>query len=421
MPTNETTEVKLAWTPPERPEWVNRANEEGAYYSLKSMIPLRAEELIETAKIKTGLSDFGNGSWREPLEIICNAADEEAELHMMGRIMLRTELLLALEGRLQIEEIYKQHPEIEDEVIEKPLFIIGQGRSGTSVLYNTLNQDPANGALLTWEAMMPCPPPEEASYESDPRIEYIDKLAMQRTRVVPEFAAVHEHGGHMPCECIEMMIFSFTSIWYMTLAQMPSYAAYLAAADWNEAYSYHKRTLKVLQWKKPRRWLLKSPVHLHHLPNLLNIYPDACLIWPHRDPVRTLASSINTTKLSNYSSSDNHDISNFEQFTTPEFIKLILEAPIDLLDSGAMSSDRLCNVQYNDIIDDPVKVVESIYNHFDIQYTEENLAPIRKYFVDNPRKARPEYSYKLSDDHVVAEQRALFKRYQDFFNIPNEE
>ena len=143
------------WTPPARPEWLSRLNEEGRCMNIRGIAPLDPQELVETVMRDTGLSDFGDDDWREPMSMLCKSLEEDAHLTFWGRIRCRHEILLLLENRLKIERTYKDHPEIEDEEIVKPLLIIGQGRSGTSFLLNLLSASPQNGNIMTWEAIFP--------------------------------------------------------------------------------------------------------------------------------------------------------------------------------------------------------------------------------------------------------------------------
>ena len=189
---------RRAWTPPPRPEWVQRINEEGRCMDIRGIVPLDPESLINTAIRQTGHSDFGTDDWRKPFEVLCQSFEQDADLNLMGRIRTRSELLLLLQNRLQIEAAYKQHPQIENEEIIKPLMIIGQGRSGTSFLLNLLSANPENGNIMTWEAMFSCPPPEKATYHTDPRIEKAHKLTDWWNRVAPELISMHEFSGHIP-------------------------------------------------------------------------------------------------------------------------------------------------------------------------------------------------------------------------------
>ncbi len=199
----------LDWQPPTRPEWIQRVNEEGSYMNISGIVPLDANSLLESAQHATGLSDFGADEWREAFQILIRSLEEEAELNLMGRIQTRSELLQVLEARLQIEDTYKRYPEIDEEEIVQPIFVIGQGRSGTSFLINLLASSPDNGAILQWEGMFPCPPPEKATYLTDPRIEKSDKLTKQWPRLAPTLDTMHEFSANLPLEDSQVMALNF--------------------------------------------------------------------------------------------------------------------------------------------------------------------------------------------------------------------
>ena len=133
--------------------------------NISGVVPLDENSLLDSAMHNTGLSDFGDDDWREPFRVLIKSLEEEAELHLMGRLWARSAILILLESRLWIEETYKCHPEINDEKITQPIFIVGQSRTGTSFLLNVLASNPDNGAIMQWEATFPCPPPEKATYE----------------------------------------------------------------------------------------------------------------------------------------------------------------------------------------------------------------------------------------------------------------
>jgi Sulfotransferase family len=300
---------KAIWQPPPRPEWVRKINEEGDCMDIKGVVPLDENSLLDTAMRNTGLSDFGEDSWHKPFQVFIQAMNEEADLNLMGRLMGRSDILLFLEARLRIEDTYKKHPEIEDEQIQHPLFITGIPRTGTSILHQLLTQIPGNGVVKCWEAVFPCPPPEQATYEIDPRIEKADKLLRQNFRVTPSYENAYQMGGNLPTECIHFMSLSFVSLyWLSSLGQIGSYLQYCMSQGeelFTNAYRYHQRILKLLQWKNPRaQWVLKSPGHLDLLPSLFKVYPDARVVWSHRDPVKAFASGLDLLGLLQWVRSD---------------------------------------------------------------------------------------------------------------------
>ena len=268
----------------------------------------------------------------------------------------------------------------------------------------------------------PAPPPEKATYETDPRIDKADKLMRQWNRVTPSVAAVHEFNGTIPAECVQFMVFGFTTIWFCLLGQIPSYVDYMARADWVAAYRYHTRILKLLQWKNPRRrWVLKSPEHLRFMPVISTVYPDAGFIWTHRDPVIAVASANNFSGTLNWVRSDHpfrHEV--FAHFNKPEFAAMGLETPIDWLQNGVLSERRLCNILYADFVRDPLGSVEQIYHQFDIDLTNEIRVAMKRYIHEQPRTARPRHEYEKGSSELIASEREIFKRYQTYFNVPNE-
>jgi len=279
-----------SWSPPARPDWVARFNQEGAYLDLSGIIPLDEGSLIDTAIRNTGLKNFGTEEWREPFSILVKGLDKEANLSAIGRILTRTDLLMFLEARLQVEEAYRQHPEIEKQEIKQPIWIIGQGRSGTSLTHTLLAQPPQNITTLDLDGMFPVRPFQGP----DNRREKAHNLATMWRRVVPEVDSIHEFDAETPCETfrIEAMCFRAPA-WLNLLGLAPSYNAYISQQDYKIAFEYSKRVYKLLQWQNPgKQWVLRSNDSLSYLPAVLDVFPDARLVWSHRDPVRAMASMV---------------------------------------------------------------------------------------------------------------------------------
>lgn len=412
---------RQAWTPPPRQDWVARFNAEADNLDAREVVPLDLESLIGSAIRNTGLSDFGGDLWRPHFEFVCAALQDEADLNFIGRVAARAHLLNVLEGRLRIEDAYCRHPEIDDEQIREPIFIIGNGRSGTSMLQNLLAEDPANGYLATWEAMYPVPFDERAGDDAGRRIDKADRLIRLWERIVPESTAVHEFSGIVPAECVQIQSYSGLSRWFALLGQIGSYTEYMATADWAPTYLYHKRVLKLLQWYRPRqRWLLKSPSHIMRLPLLFTEYADASLLWPHRDPVQAVASFTNLAGTWNWISSDRPRVASWEHLTDPHAAAAMLEKPIEWIESGQIPTDRIVNVLYTDLVEDPLGAIESIYAHYGWTLGDPGRAAINTYLSEHPRSARRAHTYSTGTDEIIEHERRIFKRYTDYFNVPEE-
>jgi hypothetical protein len=414
---------KAQWVAPPRPDWVARVNEEGRYMDLQSVVPLDQDSLLGMARQNTGLADFGDEDWVEPFQVLIKALNEEAELNLMGRLMARSDLLLYLQARLQIEDTYRRHPEIEAEQIVKPILIVGQGRSGTSALLNLLAYDPDNGVCKTWEAYFPCPPPERATYLTDPRIERADKLITQWNRVVPEMPSVHEFTGEIPTETIQLHCLSFQSpSWFSMTSPVPSYVDFMVRRGVLPAFRYEKRVLKLLQWKNPRRhWVLKSPDATRGMLEAMQVYPDVTIVWPHRDPVKALASTINTLGTLAWTRTDRPlRAGSFEFVTDPNACAAMLCAPIAQIESNPQLARQLCHVQYNDFLRTPIEVVQRIYGTAGRSLSDAARRAMLRYMEDYPRAVRPAHRYDLGTKDEIARDRKCFRRYQEYFGVADE-
>lgn len=387
-----------------------------------SLVPLDPDELMETAKKNTGFSNFGSHEWLEGFEIFVHALNEEADLHLMGRLMARSDILRWLEARLGIEQAYAENPEIEEESIRMPVIITGLPRSGTSILFEILAQDPQFGSLLHWEILFPYPPPEASNYDVDPRIDRAERLVTQWSRVVPTYATMHEMGARIPNECIIAMSCTFMSENLMAQYQIPSYIEWYSRQDLHYAYAYYKRFLKVLQWKNPRcHWLLKAPPHLGNLPQLFQAFPDARVIVTHRDPVRAQASVTNLLGTLYWMRSDKpFDAVAFESLLKPENVAIRLNKVIDQLQSGEVPSTQICNFQYSRLIRNPLEAVEQVYADAGLDLSDIAKSNMRNYVQKKPKGKFGNHNYQLLSDTELSAQRALYQPYQRYFGCPNE-
>ena len=408
------------WTPPPRPEWLAQFLVETRNWEARTVAPLDADELIATATRNTGLSDFGPGDWREPFRILVRAIEAEADLHLFGRIWTRQELLLFLENRLRIEQTYRLHPEIDDEVIREPIFVTGLPRSGTSILFELLDQDPQFMAPANWEFVLPCPPPEAATYREDPRVPHAHDLITQMGRVAPSYQAMHEMGAWIPNECGVAFRMSFRSQHLAAAFQVPSYSQWLFTADQEPAYAYYKRLLKLLQWKNPRQhWLLKAPEHQSYLPTLFEVFPDARVIMTHRDPVKAQGSVTNLLGTIYSMRSDKpFDAAAFEELLTPAGTAARLDQVIEWIETGAIPRKQLINVRYADLVETPFDALELIYMQLGLPFDVAACAAAERYLASKPKGKFGAHRYAVDAD---AGTRRLFEAYQTYFNVPQED
>ena len=239
-----------------------------------SELTLNVDTLVDQARQATGLQDFGADSWQEPLGRYVMALREEAALSQLGVQIAAGEILMYLVNRLSITDWHHRYPEMAQRDVTPPIVIVGMGRTGTTILHDLLAQDPAHRAPLTWEVDQPCPPPETATYETDPRIAQAQAQIDRNIQLVPALQATHPLGARLAQECVRMMGADFRSLAPGTQYRIPSYCRWLLyKADMAPAYRWHRRFLQLLQWRHPaERWVLKSPGHLWCLRALLAEY-----------------------------------------------------------------------------------------------------------------------------------------------------
>lgn len=403
------------WQPGPRPDWVRALHQ----VTDPSWIRLDPDELKQEAQWRTGFSDFGGDEFWEPYRLFVKALVEEARLHTLGRIIVRDDLLNWLQNRLELTEWRKRHPEIEAEVVKRPLFITGLPRTGTSILHELLACDPAHRVPLHWEVRHPCPPPERASYATDDRIKRADRQVRLWNHIVPEYDRIHEVGGDVPVECIQITAHEFRSDELMGRHLVPSYAAWFAGCELEPAYAFHRRMLQHLQWRCPaERWVLKAPSHLGQLRALLAIYPDACIVFTHRDPLKVLPSVASTLYSTAWVRSDAVDPDAILGWFTGEMCATLLDSMTALRESGALAPDQCLDVRYADLMQRPSETLAGIYDHFGLEFASEAKTRMRAYLDAKPKGRHGAHPYDFADTGLdVAQERERFRAYYERYGV----
>jgi hypothetical protein len=239
--------------------------------------------LMDAARAETALDNFGEDSFREGLEILVRSVRDEAGLNAVGEAMMRQRIVGHLKQRLQIEDWYRRHPEIDEVEIKAPLVGLGLPRTGSSALSCLLAEDPNARPLRRYEAADPCPPP--GTIEGvDPRVEK-DAERQRNTKTHTPSSTI------APAECQDLMALDFKAQIFLAFAQLRSYGKWLIDADLTSTYLYERRTLKLLQWRCPNKpWRLKAPTHILYLSHLSHAFPDARFVMTHRDPAEVMLS-----------------------------------------------------------------------------------------------------------------------------------
>ena len=405
-------------------EWVASVNAlgKGLGDEGRSIISLDPDSILSAAKLNTGLDDFGEDDWFvDPFRELCRALEEEARLTLLGRLMARHEIQVLLQNRLMIEDTLKQHPQILDEEIIDPIFVCGLGRSGTTVLHELLSQDPSHRVPQLWEMWHSVPPPETATYTSDPRISVADQEINLLAEIDLDFSTMHVNGGDRPNECIFIFGLQFLGDFFVGQYNVPSYAMSTATKDLSPVYAYHKKVLQLLQWRhRGERWVSKSPAHLARLNFLFNVYPDARIVVTHRDPLRVMSSMSNlTTHLKAMRSEVG--IGDREVTAAAFSERMLLERYMTLRDRMADKTKQIFDLRYQDLMDDPLGTVAAIYAHWELPLTDQARQRMHAYLEQNPHGGHGKHEYSFADTGLdLDEERAKFISYQARFDVPSE-
>jgi Sulfotransferase family len=378
------------------------------------------DNLIATACEEAGSDDFGDGGWRPGLERLADGLVNEARLSAIGVEIAYLDVMRALKNRLDVIAWRKAHPEVADKPIGQPIFIVGQPRTGTTILYDLLAQDPDLRAPLTWEVDAPCPVPQPETYHDDPRIAAAQASIELSEQIIPGFLAFHPMGALVGQECVRITASEFTSMIFSVQYRLPSYYRWLLyEADHAGAYRFHRIFLQHLQSGVPGQWLLKSPAHLWHLDALLAEYPDALIVQTHRDPLNVISSIAALTHHLRRMGSDESSIAECAAQSYEE-IAVGLERGMALRDSAAVPAGRVIDVQFADFMKDPWSTIGGIYQKLGRSLRPEAERRMRDFLAAHPGDGgRGRYTW--SDTGLDAgEVRDRVRGYQERYAVPTE-
>ena len=379
-------------------------------------------QLIDEACALTGFDDFGADSFREGLSVYCTSVESEAQLNELGATAVRANIVSNLANRLRIVDWARSHPEVADERIDAPLVVIGMFRAGTTFLSYLLEQDVRNRALLRWESGDSVPPPTPSTFRAGPRVEAARLGNAMLEQINPRLRAIHHEEPDGPTECISVMSQDFKSLSWEAISNVPTYGNWLLKVDQRSAYTYHRLALQVLQSGGVRgRWTLKSPHHALNLEALTAVYPDAQLVLLHRDPVVLCASvcSLIHTLSGTFSDADHRT------YIAEHWVKM-LEESIRRIDAfrSTHPDHPIVDVQYDDLMRDPVGAVESIYSSAAVVRENRLDATAREamtaYVAAHPKDSMGVHGYDLAEFGLDAAQLGeRFSDYVDRYDVPS--
>ena len=370
-----------------------------AFYSLNFRAMITAEDMLAEA----GLSGKIAAGTRPGLTAALSALDAEAGLTGEGHQRALAQFRDNLARLAAIVADRERYPEIADVRIDRPVFILGLPRCGTSILHSLIGADPAVRTPLQWEVAAPSPPPDAVTFATDPRADGFDAyVAANFTGVWADVLKAHPIGARIPQECGMMLETAFQGINPTMLFSLPGYYAWYRQADTSFGYQVHKMWLQHLAWKNPRaRWVLKVQEHAYHLAELMQVYPDAVLVQPHRDPATVMASISRLIEVIRCISFETIDRTALGQ----ELLHLWHDGQkASMAWRKANPQVKVLDLRFKDIVADPVAAVRQVYTHAAMDFTPEAAQAVRDWWAANPSDKHGQHKYELADYGLTREQ-----------------
>jgi hypothetical protein len=380
------------------------------------------DSVIAEARARTGgLEDFGEPQFLDGLERFVDSLENDARLNAIGQHIAKGRVTQHVLNRLNYVNDRKLYPAIAEQKIVKPVFIIGLGRTGSTILHDILAQDPASRAPLTWEVTYPSPPPRTATFGTDPRIAQTEAGFPPMDFRREKFKAMHPMGAQLSQECVVMMGDTMSTPLFHNQFRVPTYQDWVDTADRSHVYAFHKQQLQHLQsGHRLDRWVLKTGAHMWGLDHLLATYPDARIVFTHRDPVKSLTSYASLTALVREMGSDHVD-----KFEVAEDWNARLTAKLQQAVAIRAAKDYpdavFYDMKFADFVRDQFAVVQQIYDAFDLPLSDEAAARMKWFIADNPQGKHGIHRYEAHEYGIdPAVVRAQFRPYIERFDLKPE-
>jgi hypothetical protein len=376
---------------------------------------LEASAVLTQASDETGLDDFGPPSFCVRLELLLYGLREEAGLDGFGLLSNHTLVVQLLRNRLLLHDLMKRHPEIHDEVIDRPVVICGLPRTGTTHLHNLISSDPNLRSLPYWESLEPVVAdgaPDERREKTQLALDTIDA-------VMPLFKRMHEMTVDHVHEEIQLLAIDFSSMLFETMAPMPTWRDHYLAHDQTPHYEYLRDVLKVLQWiRGPKRWVLKSPQHLEQFVPLRHVFPDATYVVTHRDPVAVVASMLTMLAYTGRMTVAHPDPKAYGAYWMPRLERMLQACARD---RDVLPDAQTVDVHFDDFMGNDVAMVERIYRLAGLPFDDGTRAAMDDFMVRHPRGRHGGLIYDLADFGLDPEEcRDAFAFYVERFDVATE-
>ena len=356
------------------------------------------DALLAEARARTGLDDFGDSWFREPLGILLESMEREAQLNEAGVAAQSERLITGLVNRLKIEDFCKRHPEVAEEPVNVGAVIVGLGRSGSTMLQRLLAEAEGAAAIRWWETLSPVPFPDEPPGDPSARINLAVQVVDGILAANPGLLAIHPFDARAADEEVMLLEQSFVSSAPESYMHVPSYGAWLEGTDQSPAYLELRRILQMLTWQQPvrrtKKWILKTPHHLTALDTVAMVFPEAKIVMPHRDPVNTVVSWCSLVQSLSAPNTDTLDPIWIGDHWSRRLARN-LDRFMKLRD--ALGPDRFVDVDYARLTREPVATALEVLCAIGLQTTAVDEQRIRDWSVGNARAARGAHVYTPAD------------------------
>jgi hypothetical protein len=375
--------------------------------------------VLDAARARTGLSDFGPEDFRERLRVWLKSFDEDMDLGPLGRATMFGEAVRYASNRLRVEDLLRRHPEIRNVVIDRPIVIAGLPRSGTTHLVNILAADPRLRSMQLWESMEPIPAADDrvADGQPDPRFVRTREAWGAFETVLPLMPAMHEMAPDHVHEDIELQGIDFSSYLPEWQSRPYRWLKYYLAHDQAPHYAYGRKVLQALTWLKgPNRWVMKSPPHMENLRPLIVTYPDATVVVTHRDPVAVIQSAITMLAYGDRIRRRTIDLAELARYWIDR-VEHLLRACVR--DRDALPANQSLDVLFHEYMADQKAVITRVYAMAGLSLTAEAELRIDAFLAANPRGKHGRVIYDLAGDFGVdvAALRERFAFYYERFGV----
>lgn len=355
---------------------------------------LTFDDIVAAAQEKTGdLPAPDSDSWREGLEILLKDHAAANRLTERGRQSVRARYVNCLAARMTVDDFHRRNPELAKSEIRRPVFILGMPRTGTTLLSALMASDPANRSMRRWEAYNAAPPAAPGALTSDPRCIAEKANDARMLAGAPKVAAAHFEPADGPTECVHLLAQDFRSLMLAVTATTPTYHDWLLFTDMQSAYAHRKRVLQILQTTNSGRWVLKMPSDSLFVRQLFKTFPDAKVIWTHRDPYKAFASSFAMRGASRPFTEMDEGRDYMRQYF-PLQLALHLARPLEVSQERPRDFHHL---YYADFVADPLAQLRQIYDWLGDAWTPETEAGMQACLHDNPQNKYGAHVYALED------------------------